>query len=172
MSDASRPGVLVVGVGNVLRGDDGAGIEVARRVRECLRSDDIDVRELPGDPTALLDVCLGREAVVLVDTMRSGASPGTIRRLDASTRPLPARERHGPRSTHTAGLADAVELARALGALPARAIVYAVEGRRYDAGAELSDALEAILPTLVERVVREARSLHASHGSLTGFSAS
>ena len=50
-------------------------------------------------------------------------------------------------------------------------IVYAVEGRRFDAGAGLSAELEAILPTLAECVLREASSLRADDGSLTGFSA-
>ncbi len=63
-------------------------------------------------------------------------------------------------------------LARALGTLPARVIVYAVEGRRYDVGARLSDELAATVPALVDRVFREARSLRASDGSATGFSAS
>ncbi len=161
----------MVGVGNPLRGDDGAGLEVARRVRARARGDGFEVRELRGDPTELLELWLGREAVVLVDAMRSGASPGTFRRLDAGHEPLPARQRHGPVSTHAAGLADTIELARALGRLPARVIVYAVEGRRYDTGAELSDELAAIVPTLAERILREARSVVASRGCGTGFSA-
>ena len=171
MGDATRPAVLVVGVGNPLRGDDGAGLEVARRVRDRAPADGFEVRELRGDLTELLDAWLGREAVVLVDTMRSGARPGAIRRLDASDEPLPAQHRHGPTSTHAAGLAEMIELARALGRLPARLIVYAVEGRRYEAGAGLSDELEAIVPALVERVLRESRLLLASHVSVTGFSA-
>jgi hydrogenase maturation protease len=170
VSDATPPTVLVVGVGNPLRGDDGAGVEVARRVRDRAGAG-FEVRELRGDPTGLLDVWPGREAVVLVDTMRSSASPGTFRRLDASREPLPTRQRHGPSTTHAAGLAETIELARALGALPARVIVYAVEGARYDAGACLSDELAAIVPTLAERVLREARSLRGSGGAYPGFSA-
>jgi len=163
--------VLVIGVGNDLRGDDGAGLEVARRVRDRARGDGIEVRELGGDPTELLDVWPAWEAVVLVDTMRSGASTATIRRLDASRQPLPAQQRHGTSSTHGAGVAETIELARALGSLPARVIVYAVEGRRFDAGAGLSDELAAIVPALTEDVLREARSLRASDGRATGLSA-
>jgi hydrogenase maturation protease len=163
----TRPGVLVVGVGNELRGDDGAGLEVARGVRDRAGGEGLDVYELRGDPTSLLDVWLGREAAVLVDTMRSGSSPGTIRRLDASHERLPARVRPGAGSTHAAGLAEAIELARALGSLPARVIVYGVEGRRFDAGTGISDELAAAVPTLVERVLREARSLRVGDSSAT-----
>jgi hydrogenase maturation protease len=118
----------------------------------------MEVREIHGDPSALLDVWLGREGVVLVDAMRSGASPGTIRRWDASSGRLPER-RYAPASTHAAGLAETIELARALGRLPARLIVYGVEGRRYDAGAGLSHELDAVVPVLVERLLGEVDAL-------------
>ena len=171
MNDANRPGVLVVGVGNELRGDDGAGLEIARRARHRTRRDGIEVLELRADPTQLLELWSGRDAVVLVDTMRSTASPGTIVRLDASDEPLPARRRRGTSSTHAAGLAETIELARALGTLPARVVVYAVEAKCCDAGAVVSDEIAAIVPTVAERVVSEARALRAANASLTGFSA-
>ena len=162
MSDATRPGVLVVGVGNPLRGDDGVGLEVAGRVRDRARGGGIEVCELRDDPTELLDLWLGRAGVVLIDAMRSGACPGTIRRLDASHEPLPAGRRRSIGSSHAAGLTEAIELGRALGRLPERLIVYGVEGQRYDVGTTVTDALEAIVPTLVERVLDDARSLRAT----------
>ena len=161
MNEATPPGVLVVGVGNELRGDDGAGLEVARRARQRAGGHDIDVRELRGDPIELLDAWVGRVAVVLVDTMRSGARPGTVLRLDSSYEPLPAAYRHRPSSTHATGVAETIELARALGRLPQHVIVYALEGRRFDAGAGLSDEIAAIVPAVADRVLREARSLRS-----------
>ncbi len=158
MSDAAAPGVLVVGVGNELRGDDGAGIEVTRNLRERPGAAGLDVRELHGDPIALLDRWRGRNAVVLTDTMRSEAGPGTIRRLDASDGPLPARGR-GLSSTHATGLAETIELGRALGQLPRRVIVYAIEGRRFDPGADLSDEVRAAIPWLALMVLAEATAL-------------
>jgi hydrogenase maturation protease len=156
--------VLVVGLGNEFRGDDGAGIEIARRLWDRARCVGIEVREMQGEPIALLDAWQGHDAVVVVDTMRSGAAPGTIRRLDASHEPLPAMLR-GRSSTHAVGLGEAIELARALDRLPARIVVYGVEGRRFNAGAELSDELDAIIPELAEVVLEEAhRSLHQLRG--------
>jgi len=171
VGDANRPAVLVVGVGNRARGDDGAGLEVARRVCERVRGDGFEVREVCGDPTELLEVCLGREAMVLIDAMGSGASPGTFLRFDASDDPLPGQQRDGPSSTHAVSLAETIELARAVGRLPPRVIVYTVEGRQYDAGAGLSDELAATIPTLVERVSREVDTLRASGRSGPCFSA-
>jgi hydrogenase maturation protease len=78
--------------------------------------------------------------VLVVDGAASGAPPGTIRRFDARSGPLPARLLRT--STHAFGVPDAVELARALGRLPARLEVYAIEGARFTTGAELSPAVE------------------------------
>jgi hydrogenase maturation protease len=151
--------VLVVGIGNELRGDDGAGLAAARLVRDRARGDGIDVRELPGEPAALLDAWLGRDAVVIADAMRSTAAPGTIHRLDAGSSPLPHRELGSP-STHGIGLHRTIELARSLKRLPATVIVYVVEGLRFDAGAGLSDEVRDAIPALADMVVREARALH------------
>jgi hydrogenase maturation protease len=145
--------VLVIGVGNELRGDDGAGIAVARRLRGTA---DLDVRELQGEPTSLLDLWQDHDAVVLVDTMRSGARPGAIRRIDASEAPLP-RGLGGTTSTHAVGLEETLELARRIGRLPTRVVVYAIEGRGFEAGAPMSDAVRSAVDDLAARVLGEVR---------------
>ena len=116
--------MLVIGLGNDLRGDDGAGIEVARRLRGLAAEAGIDVRAQQGEPAGLIDAWSGRKAVLVVDTIRSGAELGTICRFDASREPLPAQLRGSP-STHALGLAEAIELARALEQLPRRVAVFA-----------------------------------------------
>jgi hydrogenase maturation protease len=143
--------VLVIGVGNELRSDDGAGIAVARRLRDAA---DLDVCELQGEPTRLLDAWQGRDAVVLVDTMRSGAQPGTIRRIDASQTAVPS-VLGGSTSTHAVGLGETLELARTIGRLPRRVVVYAIEGRRFEAGAPMSDSVRLWIDELVARVLSE-----------------
>ena len=150
--------VLVIGIGNELRGDDGAGVEVARRLRGPARHAGIEVRELRGEPTRLLEAWEGCDAVVLVDTMRSGAPAGTIRRFDASREPLPVPLR-GSSSTHAFSLDQAIELGRALDRLPETVIVFAVEGRTFEAGSGLSEELEAMTQSLADAVLIEALAL-------------
>ena len=145
--------VLVIGIGNELRGDDGAGIAVAQRLRATA---ELDVRELRGEPTSLLDEWQNHDAVVLVDTMRSGAQPGTIRRIDASQSPIPSGL-GGSTSTHAFGLAETLELARAVGRLPMRLVVYTIEGCRFEAGAPMSDAVRSGVDELAGRVLGEIR---------------
>jgi hydrogenase maturation protease len=128
---------MVIGVGNRWGGDDGAGLAVARR---------LGGHELEGDPASLPDVWAEADDVVVVDAASSGAPPGTIRRFDAVAGPLPARLLRS--STHAFGVPDAIELARALGRLPARLEVYAVEGARFTSGTKLSPEVERAVSDL------------------------
>jgi len=129
----------VIGVGNAARGDDAAGLLAARAVGGV---------ELEGDPSALLDLFDGLDSAVVVDAVRSGAAAGTVQRFDAAGGPLPTAIRSST-STHLVGIADAIELARALDRLPPRVTVYAIEGERFDLGAPVSPAVAAAVDAVV-----------------------
>jgi hydrogenase maturation protease len=146
--------LILIGVGNRWRGDDGAGLAVARRVRE-LAPAGVEVRELEGDASALVDAWTGADRVVVVDAAASGAPAGTVRRFDARAEPLPARAVRS--STHAFGVPDAVELSRALGRLPARLDVYAIEGASFIAGDGLSPAVERAVADLAAQLRDEYR---------------
>jgi hydrogenase maturation protease len=130
----------VVGIGNPLRGDDGIGIAVAEALRERVPAG-VDVRRDSGDVARLVDLWRDARAVILVDAASAGSVPGTIHRFDASDARLP--ESVLSCSTHTFGVGEAIELARALGQLPDRVIVYGIEGERFDLGAGLSEVVDA-----------------------------
>jgi hydrogenase maturation protease len=151
--------VVVIGVGNQLRGDDGAGLEAVRRVRDRELPTSITVHLHEGEAIGLLALWDGAEAALLVDTVRSGAPPGTIHRLDASHAPLPSALRRF--SSHTIGIGETIELARALGTLPATVRVYGVEGRQFDVGTELTDEVGAALHGLVRELRAEALRISA-----------
>ena len=143
----TRDRVRVVGVGNALRGDDAVGLIVARRLRERTA---IDVLELSGEPAELLEALGdGVEQVVLVDAVSSGAPPGTIHRLDASQAALAV---DGCTTTHGLGLAETIELGRALERLPSRLLVIGIEGRSFELGAPLSPAVARAADALVHEL--------------------
>lgn len=75
---------------------------------------------------------LGAIRVWLADAVMSGAPAGSVYRIDAAAAPLLPRPRC--RSTHGLGVAEAVELARALGRLPQSLIVFGIEGATYAVG--------------------------------------
>jgi len=145
---ASAP-VVVIGVGNTMRADDAAGVLVARRLRSC---PGVEIREQSGEATALLEALRGRAAALVVDAA-AGTEPGRVHRLDAAAQPLP-QGLFGC-STHGFGVAEGIELARALGALPPVCVVYAVEGERFETGAPMSAAVACALPALAENIAGE-----------------
>lgn len=151
---ASRtvPSTVVVGIGNPDRGDDAVGRAVARALRGRL-PDHVGIVEADGEATALLECLEDVPEAYLVDACASGSPPGTIRRFDAAAEPLP--QAAFGLSTHGFGLAEAIELARALGQLPGRCVVYAVEGQGFETGAPLSAPVERAVPGVVERLCAE-----------------
>lgn len=152
MSGGGIAPLLVLGIGNSERGDDAAGRETARLLRGTLPAD-VAVEEHEGEAMALVARLDGVAAAYLVDASVSGAPPGTIRRFDAAASPLPQRE--FGLSTHGFGLGSAVELARALGRLPLRCIVYAVEGASFEPGAGLSPAVARAVAVVAARLAAE-----------------
>jgi hydrogenase maturation protease len=144
--------VVVVGVGNAYRGDDGVGLAVAERLRGVVPVG-VEVVTCEQEASRVIDAIEGRDAAVLVDASSSGAAPGTIRRFDASAEPVPARSFRS--STHAFGVGEAIELARALGKLPGTVVVYGIEGRRFTAGEGLSPVVDAAVEPAANAVMGE-----------------
>jgi len=147
-----RPSIVVIGIGNEYRGDDGVGIVVARRLRAQLPPE-IKIIAAGGEGVSLLDAWKGATSVVLLDAIRSGTLPGTIRRFDAGTEPIPRRFFHY--STHAFSVAEAVELSRVLHELPPHATIYGIEGSNFEAGVGLSPAVEGAVVSVIAQVVSE-----------------
>jgi hydrogenase maturation protease len=149
-------GVVVIGVGNTFRGDDGVGLAAVDRLATEV-PDGVTVVPCEQEPSRLLDAWHGAWAAVIVDAVASGAEPGTLRRFDRSTDAVPAKVFRS--STHAFGIGDAIELGRALGRLPERVVVYGVEGAAFGSGAGLSPAVDAALDELVGAVLDDVDRL-------------
>ena len=141
--------LVVIGVGNALRGDDAAGLAVADQVRARAPAR-VAVRVCAEEPTRLIDSFEDADVAFVVDAVSTGAAAGTVHRWDASEAPLPSRELRS--STHALGIGETLELARVLGRLPAHTVVFGVEGSDFV-------AREGITPTVAEGVARAAASL-------------
>src|SRR5580704_8351982 len=120
--------MLIVGCGNQDRSDDSAGPLVVRRLREL----GIHAMELGGDGLALIDAWSGWADVIVIDAVMSGVRPGTITVWDARNAFFPVGQFRC--STHAFGVAETIELARALGRLPGKLTVYGIEGIRFGCG--------------------------------------
>ena len=146
--------MLVIAVGNVFREDDGAGPQMAARVR-TLDLPRVTVVDALGD-VGLIDLWTGHDHVILLDAVRSGAAPGTVIRRDLVAAPLPREWFH--LSSHQLGIADAVELARTMGQLPRRLVFVGIEGEHFESGVGLSPRVTAALDDAARLVERETQA--------------
>jgi hydrogenase maturation protease len=144
------PRRLLIGVGNPDRGDDGAGRAVAQRLLER-NACGLEVRECSGEATSLMNAWTGFDDVVIVDACRRRAA-GSIHRFSPDDVERVARLQHA--STHSLGVAAAIGLARALGTLPRRLVIYAIEARHSCDGAGLSPEVDRAVDELVALVMQ------------------
>lgn len=139
--------MLIIACGNRDRADDAAGILVAERLRVL----GVDAKTSSGDVPDLMEAWSTSDDVIVVDCIVSGAAPGTVHVWDAS-RPL-ASQFSG--STHGLGVGEAIELARAMGCLPARLRVYGIEGKNFEIGGAVSAEVSHGIAEVVTRIVGE-----------------
>jgi len=133
---------VVVGFGNVFRRDDGAGHLVVEGIGS---PDAIAARD---GAVEMVDVLASHDQVVLVDAVKSGAVVGTIHRFeDGQVYP-----RSWGGSSHSMGLVEVLELARALDTLPDRVSVIGIEVGDTTEGIGLSAPVQEAVDTLVEEL--------------------
>lgn len=141
--------VWVVGLGTPF-GDDQVGWEVVARLRDSLpervRADGIS------NPLALAEVPLGCRLLIVIDAGRGAGPPGSLHRFTWPDARLTATRSV---SSHGIGLTAALELVTALGRLPPRVVVFAIEGHSTDPGTGLSQVVETAIPEAVARVLAE-----------------
>ena len=138
----------MIGVGNEFRRDDGLGPTVVSRLRDLPLPTDVTLAVCDGEPTRMLDLWTGADLAVVVDAVRTDGDHGghvyeiAVADLAGSSEVA---------SSHRIGLGSTVELGRALGRMPARLLVLAVDGTDFGFGTQLTPPVAAVDP-LVRRV--------------------
>lgn len=143
---------LIIGIGNRLRQDDAAGPFLIDILKEKELPPHVMLLEDKGEPANLMNGWKACDTVILIDSVISGAPVGTIHDVDLSNDPLP--NTFGQTSSHAIGLAEAVELGRAMENLPARVLFYGIEGRRFEIGQSMSPEVEQALDPLAEKILQ------------------
>jgi hydrogenase maturation protease len=141
--------IVVIGVGNRMRSDDGAGPAVLDRLGGLVPTD-VGLVESMGDVAQILDAWKSSERVVIVDAVMSGSPPGTVRRLDGRSG-VPTSWRSP--SSHLIGLAEAIELGGSLGSLPDEVTVFGIEAENVDGGTALTASVGAAVDEVAEEIL-------------------
>jgi hydrogenase maturation protease len=157
----SRPGdgapLLVLGLGNVLCGDDGLGVVAVTHIANRYEIPE-GLRLLDGGTLglSLLRYFDEAEDVLLVDAIRGDAPPGALVRLEGDEVAPAVRDRLSP---HQIGVADLLDSLRLLDAYPRRMTLLGLVPVTLELGLSLSAPVQRGLPILVEAVVAEIRRL-------------
>ena len=150
---SDRIELLVLGLGNVLCGDDGAGVIVLHRLRRGWVLPD-NVRVVDGGTLGLdlLALVAAADRVVMIDAVRADAPPGTIVVLQGDAVAPAIYERLSP---HQIGVADLIAGAALCDHYPDDVVIVGVVPETMDLQFGCSPTVEASLPALLERVLAE-----------------
>jgi hydrogenase maturation protease len=145
--------IAVVGVGNLLLSDDGAGIHAIRRLRRDSRVGSV-ARLIDGGAVGtnlLAEVC-GCERLLIVDAVDAGLPPGATVWMDLDE---PDPKRIDTRNTHQFGIPGLLDDLRLLGQAPRQVVLVGVQPAAMGWGTQLSPEVAGALPVVFAEVVRQ-----------------
>ena len=152
---------LVLGLGNPIMGDDGVGLRVVQEVRRRLdNSASVDVEECYASGPTLLDIIVGYDSLVFVDSLVCDEPRGTV--LQPKREQLP--DQPASIDAHGMGLLGVLNLGERLGFhVPRRLSIVAVAVEpNIEASESLSPEVARAIPEAVERVLEEVESISSA----------
>lgn len=150
--------MLVAGMGNELRGDDGFGVALARLLADRDLGAEVTVREYGIAGIHLVqDLLSGYDALLVIDAVQRGSAPGTVHLLEPEVRDLDqltnAERRDFLADVHWADPGRALMLAKGLGVLPGRVLILGCQPEELDdLSLVLSPAVESALPRAAQAI--------------------
>lgn len=141
----------IIGCGNLQRMDDGAGVLVAKRLREL----GIPAEVQSGGAFELIAGWDQGQHIIVIDAVVTGAPAGTIHVWEGSPPHLP-RASHF--SSHGFGLAEAFRLGQILNCLPEQITVFGIEGDQFGMGEQLSPEVAGVVERVAQQIARQFAS--------------
>ncbi len=149
-------GIVVIGVGNRYRRDDGAGPAVVDALASGPALGVARLVELDGEPARVVDAWTDADLAIVVDALRSGGgAAGSVRRVEVGDDVGVLGSMSGAGGSHALGIGAAAALGRALGRMPARLVVFGVEGSSFEHGDELSQPVRRAVTEVAGRIAAE-----------------
>jgi hydrogenase maturation protease len=144
------PAALVIGFGNVLLSDDGAGVQLVERLRSDLGAGSAQFIDDGTLSFSLLSYIEATESLLVVDAADIGGAPGTIGLFEGASMDaflMSARRR----TVHEVGLIDLLDMARLQDCLPSRRALLCIQPHRIDWSEALSMPVAEAMPAAVKQ---------------------
>ena len=143
---------LVLGLGNLVHSDDGAGIHAVQRLQTDERvPPDVVVMDGGTLGLSLLSHISGFNRLLVIDAVDAGESPGTLLRLEGRA----LADMPGKSSVHQLGFSDLMVAMKLLEDLPEEVVVLGVQPMSTEWSAELTPAVEKALGPLIDSVIEQ-----------------
>jgi hydrogenase maturation protease len=150
---------LVLGLGNLVHSDDGAGIHAVQRMQTDARvPSDVVIIDGGTQGLSLLPHISGFERLLVIDAVDAGEPPGTLIRLEGRA----LADMPGNASVHQLGFSDLMVAMKLLGDLPAEVVVFGVQPMSTEWSAELTPPVEKALSPLIDSVVAQLEAWKTS----------
>ena len=154
-----KSSIRVIGIGNLMAGDDAVGTHIIRKLMEH-RISGIELIDAGPVGLSLLDLLEGAEKVLIIDAIRSERIEGEMVRLvlpkDIEQISALAWESALP-STHLIGLGEALTMGHALGLLPPHLVIYGIELGQIEMGSGLSVKISRAIENVVSQIEYELK---------------
>ena len=137
----------VIGLGNILKGDDGIGPVIIEELEKSELSVPIQLCDAGSDAFTILDHLLGSEPVLIIDCARMGKDPGTVQKI--KTEDIERIPADVGMSLHGYSLAEVWQIARSMGT-PKDLSIIGVEPEKVQFNSDLSEVVKESIPIIIE----------------------
>lgn len=150
--------VVVMGVGNILMSDEGVGVHAVTALSERYDlPDDVEVIDAGTSGMDCLDRIADADLLLIADCVRSkDKAPGTITRLADEQISAWFKTKISP---HQVGLSDVLAACNFHGMSPKKVVLVGVQPQSFETSMELTPAIAAVMPQLLERLVAELAAM-------------
>lgn len=150
------PKVLILGIGNILMGDEGIGVHVVNSLEKAVLPADIDLMDGGTGSFLLLEPMQKARKVILIDATIDGRKPGSVTRIE----PKFSKDYPLTLTAHDIGLKDLIDAFYLMGKTP-NVTLYAVSiPPLQDMVTELSPELRKVVQQIARMVAEEAAAAH------------
>jgi len=149
------PRILLLGIGNILMGDEGIGVHVLRHLQEKSLPPEVQCLDGGTGSFTLLGPMQAAEKIILIDATIDGAQVGTVRRL----RPRFSKDYPRTLTAHDIGLKDLLDAFYLLGKAPDVTLFAISIAPLGEMNIELSPQLEAKIPAIASQILAELQSV-------------
>ena len=149
--------LIILGVGNLILGDDGVGVHVVNELKKRINDHNITIDEAITGGMNLLDLILGYEKAIIIDAVKTDdGENGEVKRI-----PLGNFSTMHSCNPHDVSLIEAVEMAKKMGEsqIPQEIVIVGILMKKIpcEFGINLSKNISAAVPKAVEMTLNEIK---------------